>query len=142
MAKDTASIASPAADQSLAAYLTAIRGSLGMTLRDVEKATEKRVSNAYLSQVENDKIARPSPNVLHALAGVYRVSYEVLMEKAGYLPASAVADGGVLRSASKKSNRPRQNAFATQDLTQDEEQELLEYLAFVRSRRGTNAKTE
>lgn len=138
MAKDKAATASPAADQSLSAYLTAVRGSLGMTLRDVEKATDKRVSNAYLSQVENDKIARPSPNVLHALAGVYKVSYEVLMEKAGYLPASAVAGGGVLRSASKSSNHSRPNAFATQELTPEEEQELLEYLAFVRSRRGTS----
>jgi transcriptional regulator with XRE-family HTH domain len=38
-----------------------------------------------LSQLENGKIRKPSPNVLHGLANVYAVPYETLMEKAGYL---------------------------------------------------------
>ena len=50
--------------------------------------------------------------------------YEVLMEKAGYLLPSE--DGG---------GRPgRLTAFAIDDLTAEEEEELLKYLAFLRSR--------
>ncbi len=123
--------------QGLGAYLATLRSSHGLSLRDVEAATEKRVSNAYLSQVENGKIARPSPNVLHALAEAYGVAYETLMEKAGYLAASTSPASGVLRSAGrKKAGKARPNAFAGHELTDKEEKQLLEYLAFIRSRQG------
>ena len=40
----------------LAQYLASIRRDRKMTLRQVEEATNKDVSNAYLSQIENGKI--------------------------------------------------------------------------------------
>ena len=40
----------------LGQYLASIRTDRRMTLRQVEQATNKEVSNAYLSQIENDKI--------------------------------------------------------------------------------------
>lgn len=122
----------PAEVQSLADYLAYIRGIKKLTLREVEEATAKEVSNAYLSQLETGKITKPSPNVLHALAEVYAVSYELLMEKAGYI---APAAAGVLRSAGPV-RHGRAATFANEDLTQEEEERLLEYLAFLRSRRG------
>src|SRR4051795_13054914 len=70
----------------LGPYLASIRLVRRLTLREVEEATGGDVSNAYLSQIENNKISRPSPNVLHALAKVFAIPYETLMEKAGYLP--------------------------------------------------------
>ena len=69
----------------LGAVLADLRTAKGLSLREVEEATGKAVSNAYLSQLENGKIQKPSPNVLHSLAAVYAVPYEALMEKAGYL---------------------------------------------------------
>ena len=69
----------------LGALLADLRTAKGFSLREVEEATGKAVSNAYLSQLENGKIKKPSPNVLHSLAEVYVVPYEALMEKAGYL---------------------------------------------------------
>jgi transcriptional regulator with XRE-family HTH domain len=45
-----------------------------MTQRQVEEATEKQVSNAYLSQPETGKIQQPSPNILHALAELYAMA--------------------------------------------------------------------
>jgi hypothetical protein len=42
----------------------------GPSLREVEEVTGKAVSNAYLGQLAHGKIKRPSPNVLHSLAGV------------------------------------------------------------------------
>jgi transcriptional regulator with XRE-family HTH domain len=108
----------------LGALLADLRTAKGLSLRDVEEATARAVSNAYLSQLENGKIRRPSPNVLHALSECYAVPYEALMEKAGYL----LPDGnGPRRRSSLK-------AFAIDDLTAEEEEELLKYLAFLRSR--------
>lgn len=59
----------------------------GETLRDVQKETG--VSNAYLSQIETDKINEPSPRILQKLAAHYDASYEQLMETAGYLKPRA-----------------------------------------------------
>jgi transcriptional regulator with XRE-family HTH domain len=103
-----------------------LRRAKGLSLREVEEATGKAVSNAYLSQLENGKIQRPSPNVLHSLSRVYSVPYEALMEKAGYLLPSEEQEAGGRRTLA---------AFAIDDLTAEEEEELLKYLAFLRSSR-------
>ena len=108
----------------LGGLLADLRTAKGLSLRQVEEATDKAVSNAYLSQLENGKIRKPSPNMLHSLSGVYAVPYEALMEKAGYL----------LPSEARGGRRRRLAAFAIDDLTAEEEEELLKYLAFLRSR--------
>jgi transcriptional regulator with XRE-family HTH domain len=110
----------------LGALLADLRNAKGFSLRQVEEATGKAVSNAYLSQLEKGKIKKPSPNVLHSLAEVYTVPYEALMEKAGYLMPSKDRPHG---------RRKRLAAFAIDDLTAEEEEELLKYLAFLRSRK-------
>jgi transcriptional regulator with XRE-family HTH domain len=108
----------------LGTLLGDLRTAKGLSLREVEEATGKAVSNAYLSQLEHGKIRKPSPHVLHSLAEVYVVPYEALMEKAGYLLPSENGPG----------RRKRLAAFAIDDLTAEEEEELLKYLAFLRSR--------
>jgi len=108
----------------LGALLADLRTAKGLSLREVEEATGKAVSNAYLSQLENGRIKKPSPHVLHSLAKVYAVPYEALMEKAGYL----------LPADDESGRRKRLAAFAIDDLTAEEEEELLKYLAFLRSR--------
>ena len=110
----------------LGGLLADLRTARGFTLRQVEEATGNAVSNAYLSQLEKGKVQKPSPNVLHSLAAVYAVPYESLMEKAGYLLPPA--EGETRR-------RRRLGAFALDDLTPEEEEELLKYLAFLRSRK-------
>jgi transcriptional regulator with XRE-family HTH domain len=57
----------------LGGLLADLRTAKGLSLRQVEEATGKAVSNAYLSQLEKGKIRKPSPNVLHSLAEVYTV---------------------------------------------------------------------
>jgi transcriptional regulator with XRE-family HTH domain len=111
----------------LGVVLSDLRKAKGFSLREVEQATGKAVSNAYLSQLENGKIKKPSPNVLHSLAEVYVVPYETLMEKAGYL---------LPREGRTSDRRRRLAAFAIDDLTAEEEEELLKYLAFLRSRKS------
>lgn len=112
---------------SLGQYLANQRKIKSLTLRQVEEATDKEVSNAYLSQLEHDRITKPSPHVLHKLADVYAIQYEVLMEKAGY-----IKDAGSRTSAERHGRIP---TFAANDLTPDEEEALLQYLAFLRSTR-------
>ena len=105
--------------------LADLRKAKGLSLREVQEATGGAVSNAYLSPLERQKIKKPSPNVLRSLAEVYGVPYETLMEKAGYLLPDIEGQGG---------RRRRLAVFAIDDLTAEEEEELLKYLAFLRFR--------
>jgi transcriptional regulator with XRE-family HTH domain len=108
----------------LGGVLADLRKAKGLSLREVQEATNGAVSNAYLSQLEHQKIKKPSPNVLRSLAKVYGVPYETLMERAGYLMPETDAQDG----------RRRLAVLAIDDLTAEEEEELLKYLAFLRYR--------
>lgn len=117
----------------LGQYLASIREDRGLTLREVERATNKVVSNAYLSQIENDQIKKPSPNILHALGELYGVSYEGLMERAGFVTPT--------RSRSDVQRHGRVATFADHNLTKEEEAQLVEYLHFLRSRRKPSGES-
>src|SRR5262245_50533973 len=107
----------------LGKYLQDLRESAGFTLRQVEEASG--VSNAYLSQLEHGRISKPSPHVLHKLAKTYGISYELLMEKAGYVTREK---GGERRGALP--------TFAKLKVSPEEEEQLLEYLRFLRTRKA------
>lgn len=113
--------------EALGTYLRSLREGK-MTLRQVEEATGREVSNAYLSQLENGKIAKPSPHVLHSLAVVYGMPYDKLMERAGYIAPSSTAARG--------RKRGRVAAHSVENLTAEEEQELLKYLSWIRHERS------
>ena len=121
------------ASLTLGQYLATVRKDRGLSLRVVEKGTNKVVSNAYLSQIENDQIKRPSPNILYALAELYCVSYEELMERAGFVTPT--------RSRTTPERHGGIATFADQHLTEEEEAELVQYLGFMRSRRKLGDKT-
>lgn len=110
------------AARGLGAYLAELRSLKAMSLRQVEEASKEltdaeAVSNAYLSQLENEKVSDPSPRVLHTLAKLYGASYATLMTKAGYF----MPKGGA-----------RLATFADEALTEEEEREALAYIAFRR----------
>jgi len=117
----------------LGQYLASIRTDRKMTLREVEEATNKQVSNAYLSQIENGKIQKPSPNILHALAELYAINFEKLMEMAGFLISTT--------KRTDKERHGRVATFAEHNLTAEEEAEMLQYLQFMRSRKKPRDKT-
>jgi transcriptional regulator with XRE-family HTH domain len=117
----------------LGQYLAAVRVARRLTLRQVEEATDKEVSNAYLSQIENDRIQKPSPNVLHTLAEIYGVDYEKLMELAGYITPT--------KSRSSDERHGRVATFADLNLTNEEEAELVKYLQFIRTRKRPGDQT-
>src|SRR5689334_10650073 len=105
----------------LAKYLAAARKRAHLSLRAVEASTG--ISNAYLSQLENSKIQQPSPNLLHKLAELYREDYRKLLELAGY-PVPSTTSGVNSQLAARLGNT-----------TKEEENALVEYLDFLRSRR-------
>ena len=117
----------------LGKYLASIREDRALSQRDVEKATNKVVSNAYLSQIENDQIKKPSPNILHALSELYAVSYEELMERAGFVVPT--------RSRTADQRHGRLATFADHNLTEEEEAELVRYLGYLRSRKKPGGKS-
>lgn len=93
----------------------------GLTLRNVEEKT--KISNGYLNQIENGHVNNPSPNYLKKLADLYRVKYETLMRLAGYY----------VPNNSKTTKKNAGIAFSLlEDLTQEEEEELLKYLGYYR----------
>jgi len=121
----------------LGQYLWDLRQAAGMSLRDVEVASENQISNAYLSQLETGKIKNPSPGILHEIDAVYTArlpknariscSYTRMMELAGHIRPA--------QSDSKK-RKSRLPTFTTEELTAEEEDELLKYLGFLRMRKG------
>lgn len=111
----------------LGQYLASIRSDRGLSLRAVEEQTRKQVSNAYLSQIETGKIQQPSPNILHALAELYSINFEKLMEMAGYIMPTALRE--------QTDRHGRVPTFAEHNLTPAEEVELMRYLEFMRDRK-------
>lgn len=116
-----------APSNTLGAFIRKARQDVSMSLREVEDATNKEVSNGYLSQLESGKITKPSPHVLHALSQALSVDYETLMQRAGYILPSASRAKGVKHG--------RAATFAIDNLTADEESQLLEYLTFLRTKK-------
>lgn len=108
----------------LGEYLQSAREAKKLSLRAVEKATG--VSNAYLSQLESSKIKQPSPTILYKLSELYEVAYNELLTLAGH----PVPDDD-----NRASSTPRAfDRFG--EITKDEEQELADYLMFLRTKRG------
>lgn len=89
------------------------------TLRTVEDATE--VSNAYLSQLENGKIKTPSANILHKLANIYNMDFGFLLSVAG-----------IVEKNEENKTSFGQYVFSKDNLTNEEENELVKYLKFLR----------
>jgi transcriptional regulator with XRE-family HTH domain len=83
------------------------------------------ISPAYLSKLESDAVKKPSPPVLHRLSEVLAVPYAELMRLSGYR----------VPGESAESPSEAVGAALLADLTDDEREELLEYLAWYRARR-------
>lgn len=116
-----------AAKLSLGQYLASVREDRGLSRREVEAATGNIVSTEYLSQIENDRIKKPSPDILRRLSELYCLSYEELMERAGFVAPS--------RSRANSRVQGHIVTFVNQNLTEEEEAELDPYLSFMRSQK-------
>jgi HTH-type transcriptional regulator, competence development regulator len=109
--------------ESIGATLRQARGVRGLSLVDTARAAT--ISPAYLSRLESDAVKKPSPHVLHQLSQALGIPYAGLMRLSGYrVPGHPDLPAGDAVSAA---------LFA--DLTDDERDELVEYLAWYRARR-------
>lgn len=91
------------------------------TLRDVEESTG--ISNAYLSQLENDKIKKPSANILYKLSDIYEVELDVFLLAAGIIQK---------KKTDTLSELQRKLAFYADKLTSEDELKILEYIDYIR----------
>jgi transcriptional regulator with XRE-family HTH domain len=98
----------------------------------METARSAGISAAYLSKLENDAVKRPSPKVLHRLSQVLEVPYAELMALVGH-PVPGV-------DPAPDHSRLGEALFA--DLTDDERDELIEYLAWYRARKRSTRQEE
>jgi len=70
-------------DLTLGQWLKACRVERGLSLRQVERLTDGKVSNALLCQVETGHIKHPSAIVLHRLAVAYGLDFGRVLARAG-----------------------------------------------------------
>jgi transcriptional regulator with XRE-family HTH domain len=126
---DNPELAQRQGSQTLGSYLKAARSALGLSLRAVEQRTGKAVTNGYLSQIESGTVTRPSPNVLYHLAQAYELDFGDLLTRAGH----RVPDGSARIQPGLLAGFPM---HAVEDLTERERAEVLDYIAFLRSKRS------
>lgn len=107
--------------KSLGEILKESRELKGLSLRDVEEITD--ISNAYLSQMENDKIKKPSADILHKLAGLYKIDFSFLLFSAR-----------LIEKASDLNKSFGKYVFSKENLSKEEEEELIRYLKYIRQK--------
>lgn len=96
-----------------------------LSLRDLE--IQSGISNAYLSQLENDKIKKPSANTLYRLSELFNMNFDDLMVSAGVVEKknnSTFSTGSFAFSS------------ATADISSEEQEKLIEYLKFLRHQKN------
>lgn len=114
--------------------------SLGAVLRQarevrrlsaVDAARAAGISSAYLSKLENDGVKKPSPPVLLQLSEALTIPYADLMRLCGYRVPGAEAVSPVVAVSAA--------LFA--DVTDEEREELVKYLAWYRARNRSGQRT-
>ena len=111
---------------SLGTTLKDARKNIGLTLRQVEDMIG--ISNAYLSQLENDKIKNPSVNILSKLSSLYKVSLKTILSNANMINKKEV------KEEEENLNFAQKIAFRAEHLTEQERNDVLRYLEFIKSR--------
>ena len=123
--------------------LKRLRQIKGVSLRDVEKETQ--ISNAYLSQLERGDAKNPSSQKLARLARYYQLPYEALMHMAGYLDSNEQESDLTSRMTAKASDSTKPTTLSTlqsvllnANLSEEDEEMVAEYVAFLSSRKKKN----
>ena len=124
---------------SIGEYVSYIRETRGYTLQDVVELVKAAIKNqsldlqcslsrGYLSNLETGKHAHPSPFKLKALAFIYKIPYESLLQKTGYWE--------------KNIDKLKQYTALTlmlkevDDMSNSEVRSVMDYIDFVKSRRS------
>jgi transcriptional regulator with XRE-family HTH domain len=86
------------------------------------------ISPAYLQKLEAGGVKQPSPNVLLQLAKALGMDYGELMRLAGYVVPNDALEAG------KRRRNELTHALSSEELTEDEANELAKYLEWYRTR--------
>lgn len=116
------------AAERLGRQLQKVRETRDLSLKAVADPAE--ISPTYLQKLERGEVMNPSPHILHRLARVLDVSYVELMKLAGYVvPTEHEIEARNGRSVLAQ-------ALSSENLTEEEEQQVADFLAYLRHRRG------
>lgn len=110
--------------ETLGETLKNARKGLSLKLREIEDETG--ISNAYLSQLENDKIAKPSASILYKLAAAYKIELNDLLIAAGIITRRP-------EEQSEMSELEKEIAFYKSHLTEDEQRQVVTFMKFLKS---------
>lgn len=118
--------------KTLSEMLKEARLAQGWSLREAERRTG--VHNAHLSQIEQGSIARPDPNILYALATAYSLNYERLLRLAGHIKPGA--------SGRRRSPYGAVAWKTLTELTNDEQRQVVEFMAELQRRSGGGSRDQ
>jgi transcriptional regulator with XRE-family HTH domain len=113
--------------RTLGETLKRARSNINLTLRQVEESTG--ISNAYLSQLENDKIKKPSANILYKLSSVYKIELNELLSASGIIEKNNPND-----KDSSTSEINQRFAFSAENLNPNQKEEVLQFIEFLKSK--------
>ncbi|HEV3230674.1 MAG TPA: helix-turn-helix domain-containing protein [Candidatus Dormibacteraeota bacterium] len=115
--------------ETLGELIRRARNEKGWSLRRLGSAAE--IHNAHLSQIENGGIARPATHILWGLATALSLDYERLLELAGHVIHDQAAPRRSLAGVA---------LHALEDLTPEEQAEVLRFMEEVRGRRAATGE--
>lgn len=112
--------------ETLGGKLHAVRSLRNQSIRETAEGAD--ISPTYLQKLERDQVQNPSPNVLYSLSKELKVSYSELMKLAGYVVPKGTSQRTPVGAGMLA------HALSSEDLTEQEAEELAKYLAWYRSR--------
>ena len=113
------------------AYLRRMRTTAGLSIPEL--ARQSGVSAPHISRVESGWRSTPPPQTVQKLALALRVPVEQMLKKAGHISSTAsLEEGDVLAGVLLR---------AAKDLTQDQVQEIVEYME-LRKRQWARERKE
>jgi len=112
--------------KTLGEVLKEARTKKGWSLREAENRTG--IHNAHISQIETGTITQPGAALLWSFADAYDLDYTRLLRLAGHTTKDKATGGR--RSLAGAA------LHALDDLTPDEQREVIEYMARLKKERG------
>lgn len=107
----------------LGTYLRSLRQAADLSQREVEERAHGKISNSYLSQIENGFVPAPRPRILLQLASIYNTDVNQLF-KVAYNPNG--------EQCLETEQLAKQSVFSINGLDRDETIALQAFLAYYR----------
>lgn len=107
----------------LGAYIQEKRKEKGLSIRRLAELAD--ISHTEVKRIEDGLRKQTSPQVLRSIATALAVPYEELMAVAGYIDEPITEESGTVAAGLKDAD----------DLSQDEIDQVNQYIAFLKSQR-------